>query len=356
MTERASFPHPPLPEFLRGDFDLLDPAVIARCMGLNGQRLYLSGATGFFGSNLLALFAELSRRGAKFEVTGLSRNPGSFLGRYPWARDQPWLDWQTGDGTERWPGNGEYDLLIHAATSTDAASHVDKARVFDEIIAVTRHALDFAARHGVRRILLTGSGAQYGPIPPHFADGVPESSGLACDPARPSSAYGEAKRVSELLVALHAEKTGCAVVNTRCFAFVGPGLPLDGHFAIGNFIRDAIAGRPIALSSAGESVRSYLYSADLAVWLVLLLLEASGVNTFNVGSDRGIRVADLAGKVRDCVNPKTAVRIGRPGESDERSYYLPSIARAREKGLDVWTGLDRAIMRTAAWHGNGATA
>jgi nucleoside-diphosphate-sugar epimerase len=340
--------------FLAADFARIDPELLRRCMRIDGRRLYLTGATGFFGKNLLALLSFLRDSGAQAEVTALSRCPERFLEDQPWCRELPWLDWRRGEVSSAWPAEGDYDLLVHAATDTVATAHVDKLQVFDSIVEGSRRALEFAAAHGVRRLLLAGSGAEYGAIPAAFARGVPEHCALACDPAKAASAYGEGKRVGEMLAALHAEIHGFEVVNTRCFAFVGPGLALDGHFAIGNFLRDALAGRPIRLSSSGQSVRSYLYGADLAVWLLILLLEAERGATVNVGSDRGVRIIDLATRVRDLVAPALPVEAGAACVGEERHLYLPAIDAARGYGLDAWTDLDLAITRTAAWHGIAA--
>jgi nucleoside-diphosphate-sugar epimerase len=334
--------------FLAEDFARMDAVLLDRCGRLHGKRLYLSGATGFFGKNLLALFSFLGARGASFEVHALSRSPDRFLAAQPWCRSQPWLRWVEGDARETWRAEGTFDLVLHAATDTAAAAHRDKLAMFDGVIAATRNALEFAVRHGADRLLLCGSGAQYGAIAAQaYAE---ESSNGACDPTVPSSAYGEAKRVSEMLAALHAERHGFAVVNTRSFAFVGPGLPLDGHFAIGNFIGAALAGGAIKLSSTGDALRSYLYGADLAVWLVILLLEAPGGSTINVGSDHALTILELAGRVRDLVNAGAAVEPGTVSGGGERSFYVPRIERARAMGLDVFTDLDQAIHRTAKWH------
>lgn len=334
--------------FLADDFSRLE-AVAPDLLALDGQRLFISGATGFFGKNLLALLAHLHAGGMRFEVVGLSRDPQRFFAAEPWAARLPWLRLLQGDAREAWPGDGAFDLLLHAATDTHAGAHADAQAVFDDGLAGTRQALAFAATHGVRRLLLTGSGAQYGALP-SAAGGVREDAPLACDPTQAGSAYGEAKRASELLAVLHAARHNCATVLTRCFAFVGPGLDLNGHFAIGNFIRDALAGGPLRLSSAGEAVRSYLYGADLAWWLLRLLLAAPSAWPVNVGAGQGLRVIDLAHRVRDLLCPGVDVQIGpaQPGES--RRHYLPDIDRAISLGLSPWTPLDLALQRTARWH------
>jgi nucleoside-diphosphate-sugar epimerase len=340
---------PELDEFLAADFDRIG-APLERCMQLDGRRLYLSGATGFFGKNILSLLLYLQRRGASFRVTALSRSPERFLAAQPWCRRLRGLEWQQGDVLAEWNGDGQYDYLLHAATDTAAESHLDKLKLFDQIQSGTRNALNFAAAHGVRRLLLSGSGAQYGAIPESFAAGVPESALLACDPTKSASTYGEGKRAAEMLATLQGERHGFDVVCTRCFAFVGPGLVLDGHFAIGNFIGNALEGTAIHMATSGEAVRSYLYGADLAVWLLLLLMDADNGSAINVGSDRAIRVVDLANRVRDLVAPRLEVRPGVNRSGEERKFYVPSIERAKTLGLDAWTRLDHAITRTADWH------
>ncbi len=119
-----------------------------------------------------------------------------------------------------------------------------------------------------------------------------------------NSAYGQSKRACEFMVSMYARQYGFAAPVARCFAFAGPHLPLDLNFAIGNFVRDALAGGPIRIAGDGTPRRSYLYAArscHLAVWTILLRGESCRI--YNVGSEADLSIADLAQKVAAIIAP-----------------------------------------------------
>ena len=138
----------------------------------------------------------------------------------------------------------------------------------------------------------------------------------------------------------------------RCFAFVGPHLPLDAHFAIGNFIRDALQGGPIKVTGDGEPKRSYLYAADLAIWLWTILLRGRDCWPYNVGSENAITIGALARLVADTLRPSAEVSIAEPPSPfSVPLHYVPSTQRAREDlGLAEHIALPEAIRRTAQWY------
>jgi len=234
----------------------------------------------------------------------------------------------------------------------DSVGQEDSISTFDTIVTGTRASLDFAAASETERFLFTSSGAVYGPQPSEITH-VPETYLGAPDCAMPGSAYGEGKRAAEFLcAAYHARHPALESVIARCFAFVGPGLPLDAHFAIGNFIRDALRGGPIAIGGDGTPYRSYLYAADLAIWLWTLLFRGQPARPYNVGSREDVTILALASTVAECFPKKIDVTLARkapPGIPPFR--YVPDTGRAAgELGLAALIPLKEAILRTAAWH------
>ncbi|NNM74528.1 NAD-dependent epimerase/dehydratase family protein [Enterovirga aerilata] len=318
---------------------------------LDGSSLFLTGGTGFFGRWLLAVLDHARMRlGLRLQVTLLSRRPEAFAEAHPHLASLGFLRLVAGDVRSFSFPSRKFSHIIHAATDTSAAAGRDPADLIGSVVDGTRRVLELAARCEARRLLYVSSGAVYGPQPPGMAALAEEYSG-APDPLDPRSSYGQAKRLAEHLCALAADRTGIETVIARAFAFVGPGLPLDGHFAIGNFIRDALAGKEISVGGDGTPVRSYLYAGDLAAWLPTLLAKGRPGRAYNVGSDREIRIAELARLVGSVIPGSGEIVIrGEPDPAATRNRYVPSIERARtELALDSWTPLDEAIRRTARY-------
>ena len=228
--------------------------------------------------------------------------------------------------------------------------------MFDVIVQGTRRVLDFAVHQGTRKLLFLSSGAVYGTQPPDMTH-IPEEYSGAPASLDSASAYGEGKRAAELLCALTSQKHGFEGKIARCFAFVGPHLPLDSHFAIGNFIRDALRGGPIRVGGDGTPYRSYLYAADLAVWLWTILIRGVASRAYNVGSSHALRIAEvgelarIAGGCADLVSIACTPRPGQVGAA-----YVPDVRRSRcDLGLIEKVSLPDAIRRTMNWY-NGSRA
>lgn len=319
---------------------------------VRGKRVFVTGGTGFFGCWLLESFCWANDHlDLRASVTVLTRNPQTFTRNAPHLAAHPAIRLYVGDVRSFDFPSGEFSHVIHAATEASAQLNGENPLLMlDTIVEGTRHTLEFARHCGTPKFLLTSSGAVYGKQPPDLTH-IPEDYVGAPDPLDPRSAYGEGKRLAEHLCALYAQHYGVQTKIARCFAFVGPYLPLDIHFAIGDFIRDGLRGEPIQVKGDGTPYRSYLHTADLTIWLWTILFTGKACFPYNVGSDEAVTIADLANLVAEQFEPRPRIEIERRqvnGLAGER--YIPSIERVRrEFGLRPTIGLVEALQRTTDW-------
>lgn len=315
-------------------------------------RVFLTGGTGFFGSWLTESFHHANNAmGLNAKLIVLSRSPSRFLDTASHVASFDDVEFVQGDVTSFEFPPGRFDYIIHAATDADASLNIQNPiKMLTTIVDGTERIVELAQKSGARRLLFVSSGAVYGKMPP-LAEGVTESYSGAPDPAAINAAYGEGKRCAELMCHIASRQTELETGVARCFAFVGPNLPLDGSFAIGNFIADALRGRPINVRGNGLPVRSYLYAGDLAIWLWTILFSGDPGATYNVGSDVHVRIKDLADIVRQVVNPGCQVEMHDKTAMDHGyDSYVPSIDFAkRSLNLGVNVGLEESILKTANW-------
>jgi dTDP-glucose 4,6-dehydratase len=325
---------------------------------MRGQRIFLTGGTGFFGCWLVESFCYANRAlGLGAQATVLSREPAKFAAKCPHLASDSAVTLHAGDVRNFAFPEGEFAYVIHAATESGSKQGAEEPlEMLSTILAGTERTLEFATQCGAKKFLLTSSGAVYGRQPANVTH-IPESYMGAPDPVEAGNVYAEGKRASELMCALHqkAARANGAEFEAkiaRCFAFCGPHLPLDAHFAIGNFIGDVLAGRPISIGGDGTPRRSYLYAADLAAWLWTILFRGPALTPINVGSGQDVSIRELAEVVAAALDPTAEIRVAKqatPGADPAR--YVPSVERAESLlGLRQMVGLEDMIRRTAKWY------
>jgi dTDP-glucose 4,6-dehydratase len=315
---------------------------------LRGGRIFVTGATGFFGIWLLESFAFANKNlnlGAN--LVGLSRDPDAFYAKVPHLAQESSIALHRGDVRDFDFPRGSFTHVIHAGTTSSAP--VPPSEMLETIIRGTKRTLEFAVAAGAKRFLFVSSGAVYGNQPSEMTH-IPETYLGSPDPMDPNSAYGEGKRVGELLCAIAHKEHGLETTIARCFAFVGPHLPLDAHFAIGNFIRDAMKGEPIKVKD-GNPYRSYLYAADLAIWLWTILFKGEACHPYNVGSDHHTTIHKLAGSMGSLLRVSTLdLAPSRQARSGAPSRYVPSVDRAKsDLALKVLIPINGSILKTVSW-------
>lgn len=338
-----------LRSFFDRDFLLAEEHLRKLSSILQDQTILITGGTGFFGKWLTLLLTEMSDRlRLNLRLIIFSRQAEDVRRQFPWIYDHPCVQICPGDVLKMQDvAIDACDYVIHAATEASEKLNRERPRLMLEVAALgTSQVLEFAERVGARRVLLASSGAIYGPQPPHITH-LKESDFQVLDPGNIANAYAIGKLAAEYLC--NAQPAGKPeTVIARCFAFVGPFLPRQTHFAVGNFIQDALENREIIIKGDGRPRRSYMYGADLVIWLTTLLLKGASHTAYNVGGDCSLSIQELAVTVREVCSLNQEIQILTPVDPAARvPQYVPDVSKARQElGLELWTDVREAIQRT----------
>jgi dTDP-glucose 4,6-dehydratase len=320
---------------------------------LKGARFFITGGTGFIGTWLLESFVWLNDHlDLQMRAVVLTRNAAAFASRSPHIAGHASITLLEGDVRNFTFPEGEFQIVIHGATDASAKLLAeDPICMLDTIVEGARRTLDFAVQSGAKKFLFLSSGAVYGEQPAHIQHcSELDRNGPDCSNA--GSAYAEGKRTAELLCALYAKQYGIETKLARCFAFVGPYLSLDNHFAIGNFIRNAMAKETIQVNGDGTPCRSYLYATDLTFWLWTILISGKTATPYNIGSGKAISIEELATIVNRTLGGGGVSIRDKPKAGVHPRRYVPSVKLAEtELGLTQTVTLEQAIIKTARWHG-----
>ena len=296
-----------------------------------GKSIFLTGGTGFFGKWLLESFIYVNEKLAlNAKITTLTRNPEAFLMEHPFYKENTnTVQFVKGDILHYdFNLDEKFQYIIHAATAaSDSLNKSNPLLMMDTITIGTRRALDFAITQPIEGFLFVSSGAIYGKQPWDVSH-IQEDDSFKVDINNPNAAYAEGKRIAELYCSTYFEKYNLPIKIARCFAFVGPYLPLDTHFAIGNFINNVLKNEDIIIKGDGSTIRSYMYASDLMICLWRILINGEKNIPYNVGSDEAISIKGIAEIIITLSDSKVKVKIlGSTVNQENIDNYCPSITK-----------------------------
>ena len=316
---------------------------------LRNSEILITGGTGFIGKWILSfLFFLNNTHHFNIKISVISRNPGKFQEQYPEIETNSFLTWLKGDIRDFTVPAKYYDYFIHAATEADAELNIKEPLFMSDVIVNgTKRLLDYAILCKPRKILFLSSGAVYGKQPDSIS-GFVEDDSFAVNQLEIGASYGESKKFAEFLCVNYARRYNLSVSIARCFAFVGPYLPLTKHFAIGNFINDGLSNRDIIVRGNGLPLRSYMYASDMVIWLLSILLQGNNCEAYNVGSDKALSIGNLALKVSSFFANHNVKILNQVKEMDRNQNYVPNVDKAKDQfkffeEIDLNEGIKRTI-------------
>jgi len=318
---------------------------------VNDSRILLTGGSGFVGKWMLHTAKIVQENSAtKIEIVVPTRRLAADHVQAAIAIGCPNVSWVEGDFLNDHLDLRQIDMIIHTATPASAQLNAENPA---EMLRINVGAMESVLRYASDKkpLLFTSSGAVYGTQPQsvsHIAEGTVEPN----PPSEQLNAYAQGKQIAERMCREAGSSGQCSPIIARLFAFGGEYLPRDTHFAIGNFIQNALDRQPIAIQGDGRARRSYLYGADMATWLWGALAHGKTASPFHIGSEDSVSilvlaqtVAKVSGEVFNYVPEITVAKEINLSESVHQ--YVPANSDTR-KALRVseWTSLTEIIRRT----------
>lgn len=302
------------------------------------MRFLVTGGAGFLGA---ALANRLARDGHQVRVIDdLSAGDSARL-------DERAL-FTRGDVANRpklWTLLQDVDCVYHLAARVLVSESILYPREYNEVnVGGTVSVMEAMRDAGVRRVVLTSSGAVYGE----------QAEQPVCEDVNPNpqSPYAVSKLAAEYYVRTIGALWGIETVILRVFNAYGPGqnLPASHSPVIPRFLQQALGGGSLVIFGGGGQTRDFVYVDDVVESLVAAA-TASDVDRriINVGSGRETSINELAALVAKVVE-RRAEMLHSPAESGGVSHLCADIALAHrlltyEPRVDLAQGLRLTLER-----------
>ncbi len=337
-------------EFLKKDCEDAASWSLDMLEELKNKKIFIAGGTGFLGT-WVAEFITYLNDNHQFNVslTILARNIDSFKNDKKHLTERKDIEFISKDIRNLNELSNDVSFIIHAASSPDNRIHVSNP--IDTISIITKgtdNLIDSAFKlPDLKKILYVSSGQIYGrSIPSNKL--ISESDFGPMDCNKVNSIYSEAKRLAEATCCAYVSQYKLPIVIARPFSFIGPYQSLSKPWAINNFINEALNKKNIRIIGNGEPIRSYMYPADMVVWILKILASGKRNTSYNVGSPYGISLKNVAEKIVQFTDSKVDIDI--KYNNDDSSLYVPDISLCQnDLGLKINYDVEETIRRAISW-------
>ena len=268
------------------------------------MRCLITGGAGFIGSHLAEA---LLKRGDQVDViddlsTGRMENIDHL-------RDDPGFSYVI-DSIQHRRLMAELvdraDVVYHLAAAVGVRLIIESpVRTIETNIKGTEVVLEMAAKKK-KKVVVASTSEVYGK-----ANTVPfsESGDLVLGATSMSRwSYACSKAIDEFLALAYWKEKKVPVVVVRFFNTVGPRQTGRYGMVVPNFIRQALAGKPITVYDDGKQSRCFTWVGD-AVSAVIDLSRHPGAvgEVFNIGSNEEITILELAEQVKMMTRSKSEI-------------------------------------------------
>ena len=260
---------------------------------LIGKKVYITGATGLIGSNLVNELLKIKGIDIILQVRNKEKAKRMFGER---------VKYEVCELLDTPKYEGMVDYIVHCANPTSSQFFVNNpVETINLAVNGTIKILEFAKEKNVDGFVFLSTMEVYGY--PERGHKVKENEGGSFDTSVVRNCYPLSKQTCESLCAAYASEYGVPTRVLRLTQTFGPGVDYNDGRVFAEFARCAIEKKDIVLKTKGETEREYLYTLDAVSAILTVLLDgkdgevytAANEDTFCSVYEMAKMVADMSG-------------------------------------------------------------